>query len=538
MRRFAERQSATLLATRGRRPERAQAPRAEAWPGREAAGPCSCGGGCPACANTAPLAAAETAARNEPHGPAGLPDAVRDTLASPGRPLDGATRGLFEARHGQDMGDIRVHTDAPAAASAAAVGARAYASGRHIAFARGAYEPGGAAGLPLLAHEIAHVTETAHGAPGLRKQDEATPAPIAANDMIGLPVGTQVVVTRSMGQMMFMMLSSRAPDVAAALTAVSDQRATIATADADTVAIRFNAPTTIPAVGTTPAMTISGLVMSVVRNADGTFDFTISGTVGSAARTLYSETGLSARAANGGFILAQGSEDHLQLTPAGSATGQAQIEAFTAPYLAGQPGWVRSRAPATVGLINIQGLPAAPRGSDAADAAARRAIETAAAQRRVPHSTLMLSGGIMGGIAGPGVDPLVSATYRYAFTPTDLGNLVQVPLQFDVMYAPTTSVIGAVSSGIGTSLEAIQVPINVRLTAGIGGGAIETELPPGSSEERGPLAPVLGPTFGLGVGYQPGWFRIEVRGDLLINALPGPAPTVLPMASLGVGGAF
>jgi len=511
----------------------------QAWRGPESAGPCSCGGGCPACANTESLGAAETAARNEPFDTASLPDAVRHTLAAPGRPLDGATRRFFEARHGRDMGDVRVHTDAPAAASVAAVGARAYASGQHVAFARGAYEPGGmAAALPLLAHEIAHVTETTRGAPGLRKQDEATPPAIAADSMIGLPAGTQVVITPSMEEWIFKLLSWQAPDVAGALGAVSNKRATVMTANPDTVEIRFDAPATIPAAGDQPAMTISNLVLRLSRTAPDTFDFVISGRVGEAARTLYEENGLTARAENGRFVLSQGTDPHLRLTPAGSPTGQAQIEAFTAPYLVGQSSWVRSKAPATVGLIGIEGLPAAPPGSNVAETAARRAIERAASQRRTPQSTLMLSGGIMGGIAGPGVDPLVSATYRYAFTPTDLGNLVQVPLQLDVMYAPTTSVIGALSSGIGTSLEGLQVPINVRLTAGIAGGAIETAPPPGSTEAGGPLAPVLGPTFGLGAGYQAGWFRIEVRGDLLINALPGPAPTVLPMTSLGLGGAF
>ncbi|SFA78317.1 protein of unknown function [Poseidonocella pacifica] len=524
-------------ARRGSAPMRsAQTQGAPARPAPVSQGRCACGGGCPACQGNA-LTAAETAAHREPRRGGALPAPVRDTAGEPGRPLEAGPRALFEARHGRDLGHLRVHNDGPAAASAAAVGARAWSSGMHIAFAEGAYRPDTPAGQSLLAHEIAHTTEGPTGAPGLRKDDAPADTPIAANAMVGLPAGSEIVITHSMNETILNIVRSQAPEVAGALSAVSDKRATVVTADASTVEIRFAAPATLPGSGGQAATTIRDLTLRLARTDAGTFDFEISGQIGEDARTLHVERGLSVEARDGAFVLSEGSSPHLRLTPAGSATGQAQIEAFTAPYLAGQPALVRSFAPETVGL-RLEGLAPASEGTGDVEQAAQRAINRAASQRRAPRSTFTLGGGIAGRFAGQSVSPMIAATYRYAFTPTELGSLVQVPLQFDLMYVPTTSVIGALSSGIGGSLSSLDVPINVRLTGGLGAGSIDAGPDPAAPDGGRLRDTVLGPTIGLGIGYESGWFRIEVRGDVLFNLLPGPAPTVLPTGTLGLGGSF
>ncbi|MFI9386608.1 DUF4157 domain-containing protein [Kutzneria sp. NPDC052558] len=84
---------------------------------------------------------------------------VHEVLQSPGQPLDTDTRSTMAARFGQDFGDVRVHTDAAAAASAKALGARAYTVGRHIAFNADSYAPGTPTGKRLLAHELTHVVQ-------------------------------------------------------------------------------------------------------------------------------------------------------------------------------------------------------------------------------------------------------------------------------------------------------------------------------------------------------------------------------------------
>jgi hypothetical protein len=60
---------------------------------------------------------------------------------------------------------VRIHTGANSQQAAGAVGARAYTIGQDIHFADGEYDPTGAAGLTLLAHEVAHTAQQSAGAP-------------------------------------------------------------------------------------------------------------------------------------------------------------------------------------------------------------------------------------------------------------------------------------------------------------------------------------------------------------------------------------
>jgi hypothetical protein len=91
--------------------------------------------------------------------PIAAPLAVHGVLAKPGAPLGQATRSFFEPRFGRDFGDVRVHTDQAAEASAAEVGALAYTVGHSMVFARGQYAPGTDDGRRLMAHELAHVVQ-------------------------------------------------------------------------------------------------------------------------------------------------------------------------------------------------------------------------------------------------------------------------------------------------------------------------------------------------------------------------------------------
>ena len=97
--------------------------------------------------------------------PAGeaAPPIVHAVLGRPGRALDAAARGFLEPSFGRGVADIRVHDDAEAARSAAAVGARAYTVGRSIVFGAGEYRPDAPAGRWLLAHEAAHTVQQGGG---------------------------------------------------------------------------------------------------------------------------------------------------------------------------------------------------------------------------------------------------------------------------------------------------------------------------------------------------------------------------------------
>ncbi|MFJ1975564.1 DUF4157 domain-containing protein [Streptomyces sp. NPDC087903] len=96
---------------------------------------------------------------------AGEPQRDKPVPPSGGTPLDAGVRGVMEGRFWHDFSDVRVHTDSAANESAAAIGARAYTSGRDIVFGAGRYDPQSAGGRRLLAHELAHVVQQS-GHPG------------------------------------------------------------------------------------------------------------------------------------------------------------------------------------------------------------------------------------------------------------------------------------------------------------------------------------------------------------------------------------
>ncbi|GAA3910284.1 hypothetical protein GCM10023084_73020 [Streptomyces lacrimifluminis] len=82
---------------------------------------------------------------------------VHDVLRSPGRPLAEPVRTEMESRLAADFRAVRVHDGAPAARSAAEIGARAYTSGDHVVLGRGGSDD------HTLAHELTHVIQQRQG---------------------------------------------------------------------------------------------------------------------------------------------------------------------------------------------------------------------------------------------------------------------------------------------------------------------------------------------------------------------------------------
>jgi len=85
-----------------------------------------------------------------------------------GEPLPGGLRTELEPALGADLGSVRLHTGAAAAASAEALGARAYTVGQDVSFGAGQYSPGSDAGRRLIAHEVAHTVQQ-RGADGVQR---------------------------------------------------------------------------------------------------------------------------------------------------------------------------------------------------------------------------------------------------------------------------------------------------------------------------------------------------------------------------------
>jgi outer membrane protein OmpA-like peptidoglycan-associated protein len=138
---------------------------------------CGCGGTCGSCGDKRkkPLDRAATEART----PSEIPPIVHDVLATPGVPLDDATRARMETSFGHDFTRVRVHAGARAAESAQAVDARAYTVGSDIVFNRGAYDTRSSQGTHLLAHELAHVVQQQRG---ISRRAEAISSPHDASE--------------------------------------------------------------------------------------------------------------------------------------------------------------------------------------------------------------------------------------------------------------------------------------------------------------------------------------------------------------------
>jgi Domain of unknown function (DUF4157) len=78
-----------------------------------------------------------------------------------GRPLPNGVRAPLERAFGADFGGVRVHADEAGDSLSRTFEARAFTTGRDIFFRRGEYDPAGARGQELIAHELAHVVQQA-----------------------------------------------------------------------------------------------------------------------------------------------------------------------------------------------------------------------------------------------------------------------------------------------------------------------------------------------------------------------------------------
>ncbi len=125
------------------------------------------------------------------------PDAV---LAEPGRSLDAGIRGEMETSLGADFSTVRVHEGGTAAASAHALGARAYTVGEDIVVGSGGSD------RKTMAHELTHVVQqragSVDGTPtgaGYSVSDPGDPFERAASQTAAAIVGGQSVATGSAG---------------------------------------------------------------------------------------------------------------------------------------------------------------------------------------------------------------------------------------------------------------------------------------------------------------------------------------------------
>lgn len=96
---------------------------------------------------------------------AGINHDLQRATAAGGAPLAAASRARMERAFSSDFAAVRVHTSSAAHDAASALAARALTAGTDILFRAGEYQPGTPGGDRLLAHELAHVVQQAHGLP-------------------------------------------------------------------------------------------------------------------------------------------------------------------------------------------------------------------------------------------------------------------------------------------------------------------------------------------------------------------------------------
>jgi outer membrane protein OmpA-like peptidoglycan-associated protein len=132
---------------------------------------CACSGSGTKCDECKAKAATLLGSASATAPPVTAPPSVYQALG-PGKPLDPAIRSFMDPRFGRDFGDVRIHADASAAASANAVNARAYTIGPDIVFGDRQYAPQTSEGRKLLAHELAHVvqqSDSSYAGPALQR---------------------------------------------------------------------------------------------------------------------------------------------------------------------------------------------------------------------------------------------------------------------------------------------------------------------------------------------------------------------------------
>src|SRR5205823_6534886 len=96
--------------------------------------------------------------------PAEVNDAIHRTRGN-GHALSAGVQRTMESAFGADFSGVRIHTDATADTLSRALEAVAFTTGSDVYFRHGAYDPEGAGGRRLLAHELTHVVQQSGAAP-------------------------------------------------------------------------------------------------------------------------------------------------------------------------------------------------------------------------------------------------------------------------------------------------------------------------------------------------------------------------------------
>jgi hypothetical protein len=91
-----------------------------------------------------------------------------------GAPLPGAVQKGFEERLGEDLSQVRIHTDDRSATTARQLNAKAFTVGNDVVFGKGQFQPDTASGKRLIAHELTHVRQQRAASPVIQRTPDDT----------------------------------------------------------------------------------------------------------------------------------------------------------------------------------------------------------------------------------------------------------------------------------------------------------------------------------------------------------------------------
>lgn len=130
-----------------------------------------------ATAGETPVQAASMPGR-QPRLEPGLANSIQ-ALRRSGDAMPAPLRQFMEPRFGHDFARVRLHTGPDAAQLSSRLGARAFTVGRNVFFGRGEFDPQGATGRRLIAHELAHVVQQGQASRHPVTESKAHPAQVA-----------------------------------------------------------------------------------------------------------------------------------------------------------------------------------------------------------------------------------------------------------------------------------------------------------------------------------------------------------------------
>lgn len=449
-------------------------------------------------------------------------DRIR-ALRGGGRPLSPGVRSTMERRFGRDFGDVRVHTGSLADEAARSLDATAFTVGSDVVFQSETYRPGTTAGQRLLAHELAHTiqqTEARNRVPAVQREETGSAtdddSAVTVRDIFPFEEGSTVVLTRIMDEDLYKAVRALVSEQqAASIAIIEGKRAVVETATDDRFEAVIEGSVTVPSEG--GDVTYQDITVTLRRRGE-TFEFRVRARVGDRGvpTTLLTFSGMSARRSNGDIVLSTGRGEQrepllrAERTEDDGVSLVGYVEALLDEFDVDAPGWLLSMIDEHVELIEISGLP--PEASEGDTERAVREIQERARQRRGTKRQTV--SGQVGGMAAGGLAPMLGAAWELRLPVSEgvLGEILTIPLELRVQYAPPRSVLAGASTGLGVHVPT-RVPVNVRLLAGVAGGRVEP--PAGPTGGRG----VVGPTLGATAGIELDRWRVDLRYDRLFSVL-------------------